>query len=221
MTSKASEVLNLFATPVLSFKFEKHDEYVDKWSDWDRDDRRPDGWQCNVNTSFPQVEQDDPYAPMEIVNQLEVDLLANIKKIHYEYGLSLYIKFERFWYNGYYTNQGQEAHHHLSSTDLHSPVWAGVYFAKNCLPGQFQFVKTDYSLRSQGLLNFMDSELNEYYDETYRSNFTDGDIVLFPPHLHHCVRVNDDYNTNKQRLTFSFNVDDVDAINIRNNSCAS
>ena len=28
---KDIEVINLFATPVIRFKFEKHDEYVDKW----------------------------------------------------------------------------------------------------------------------------------------------------------------------------------------------
>ena len=71
---KDIEVLGLFATPIIKFKFEKHDEYVDKWENWKKDDRQPIGWQCAVNTSFPQVEQDDPYAPMEVVDQLETDL---------------------------------------------------------------------------------------------------------------------------------------------------
>ena len=185
---KDIEIINLFATPVIRFKFEKHDEYVDKWENWKKDERQPIGWQCGVNTSFPQVEQDDPYAPMDVVNQLQKDLLFHIKKVHKLYNLSSDIMFHAFWYNAYYVNQGQETHHHLPEHGC-APVWSGVYFAKNCFKNQFSFVKTEYSLRSQGLMNYSNSPLRKFYEEVYNGEFTDGDVVLFPPHLQHCVKV--------------------------------
>ena len=209
-----TEILSLFATPVIKFKFEKHDEYVDKWENWDKKDRQPIGWQCGVNTSFPQVEQDDPYAPMDVVNQLEKDLLFQIKKVHKLYNLSSNLMFHSFWYNAYYTNQGQETHHHLPEHSS-APVWSGVYFAKNCFSNQFSFVKTEFSLRSQGLLDVSNSPLRKYYEEVSNGDFRDGDVVLFPPHVHHCVKVKDKTNTTEQRLTFSFNIDNVDAIEYR------
>ena len=47
--------------------------------------------------------------------------------------------------------------------------------------------------------------MRTFYDEFYPTGFTDGDIVLFPPHLHHSVKV-DEKNAKDQRLTFSFNI---------------
>ena len=211
---KDIEVIGLFATPVIRFKFEKHDEYVDKWENWKKDERQPIGWQCGVNTSFPQVQQDDPYAPMEVVNQLEKDLLFHIKKVHKLYNLSSNIMFHAFWYNAYYVNQGQETHHHLPEHGS-APVWSGVYFAKNCFKNQFSFVKSEYSLRSQGLMNYSNSPLRKFYEEVYNGEFNDGDVVLFPPHLGHCVKVKDKTNETEQRLTFSFNIDNKDALEYR------
>ena len=210
----AKEILGLFATPVIRFKFEKHEEYVDKWENWDKDERQPVGWQCGVNTSFPQVEKDDPYAPMEVVEQLEKDLLFHIKKVLRSYSLSSDVMFHAFWYNAYYTKQGQESHHHLPEHGV-APVWSGVYFAKNCLPNQFSFQRTEFSLRSQGALDYSNSPLRKYYEDVYTSKFTDGDIVLFPPHLHHCVKVKGKTNETEQRLTFSFNIDNVGAVEYR------
>ena len=211
---KDIEVLGLFATPVIKFKFEKHDEYVDKWENWKKDDRQPIGWQCAVNTSFPQVEQDDPYAPMDVVNQLQKDLLFHIKKVHKLYNLNTNIVFHAFWYNAYYVNQGQEIHNHLPENGC-AQLWSGVYFAKNCLKNQFTFTNTEYSLRSQGLMDYSNSPLRKFYVDTYNGDFSDGDIVLFPPHLHHSVKVKEKTNETEQRLTFSFNIDSIDALEYR------
>ena len=207
------EVLNIFPTPVIKFKFDKHDEYT--WVDWDKHDRKPMGWQCSVNTSYPQVQDDDPYVSKDVVDSLKKDLLEAIKAVHLSYGLGLYIDFDDFWYNAYYVEQGQEAHHHLPSPGISAPIWSGVYFAKNCISQQFSFVKTDYSLRSQGLSNFMDSDLSSYYDEHHAPDISDGDVVLFPPHLHHRVGVHDKEYDVKQRLTFSFNLNNVDVLKRR------
>lgn len=208
------EILGLFATPVIRFKFEKHEEYYDKWGNWKRDARQPDGWQCEVNTSFPSFESDDPYAPVDVVDNLKDDLLFQIKKVLRSYNLSNNVMFHAFWYNAYYTEQGQELHHHLPEGNV-SPVWSGVYFAKNCLDKQFSFVRTEFSLRSQGAIEYANSQLRKYYEDIWQSDFGDGDIVLFPPHLHHKVMVKDKHNQTEQRLSFSFNVDNVEAVEYR------
>lgn len=212
---KNNEVIELFSTPIIRFKFEKHDEYHAKWENWDVVKRQPRSWQCELNTSFPQVQQDDPYAPMEAVNQLQKDLLFQVKKLHKSYGLMTEIVFYNFWYNAYYAGQGQEWHSHLPEYGL-APIWSGVYFAKNCLPGQFAFQKTDLSMKTQGPINVQSSSLRKYYDDTYITNFADGDVVLFPPHLNHCVKLSDDENVTDQRLTFSFNADSVRSLEFQN-----
>jgi hypothetical protein len=212
---KNTEVIELFSTPIIKFRFEKHDEYNDKWDNWDVVKRQPRSWQCELNTSFPQVQQDDPYAPMEAVNQLQKDLLFQVKKLHKSYGLMTEIVFYNFWYNAYYAGQGQEWHNHLPEAGL-APIWSGVYFAKNCLPGQFAFQKTDLSMKTQGPINVQSSPLRKYYDDNYITNFVDGDVVLFPPHLNHCVKLSDDQNVTDQRLTFSFNADSVRSLEFQN-----
>ena len=76
---EAYSILELFPTPVIKFKFDKHDEYVNKWDNWEQCGRHK-AWQCELNTSFPQVQQDDPYAPMDIVNKLKDDLQIRLRK---------------------------------------------------------------------------------------------------------------------------------------------
>lgn len=209
---KQSEIIELFPTYILKFKFEKHDQYVDKWDNWEQCGRQPKSWQCEVNTSYPQVQQDDPYAPMDIVEELEKDLKFQVKKLHKSYGLHTNIAFQNFWYNAYYKGQGQEWHDHLPQYGL-APIWSGVYFAKNCLSGQFAFQNPDmFSMRTQGPLNVRNSMLRKYYNDNYISKFVDGDVVLFPPHLQHCVKVDEHQNVADQRLTFSFNIDSIESL---------
>ena len=70
------------------------------------------------------------------------DLKFQVKKLHKSYGLHTNVAFQNFWYNAYYKGQGQEWHDHLPQYGL-APIWSGVYFAKNCFPGQFAFQKPD------------------------------------------------------------------------------
>ena len=208
---KNTQIIELFPTPIIKFRFEKHDEYAGKWENWDVVKRQPKSWQCELNTSFPQVRQDDPYAPMDVVNNLEKDLLFQVKKLHKSYGLMTDIEFYNFWYNAYYTGQGQEWHNHLPEAGL-APIWSGVYFAKNCFAGQFAFQRTDLSMRTQGPMNIQNSLLRKYYDDCLATEFTDGDVVLFPPHLNHSVKLRNDENITEQRLTFSFNADSTSSL---------
>ena len=82
-----------------------------------------------------------------------------------------------------------------------------MYFAKNCLPKQFRFHRTDLSLWTQGMFDFSKSPLEKYYKPRYDTMFSDGDVILFPPHLQHSVKVTEPLNVDNQRLTFAFNLD--------------
>ena len=207
------KIIDYFAVPVIQFKCEKHDQYVDKWPNWDRRVRQPDGWQCDVNSSFPQLTNDDPYIDQTSADELEKDLLFQIKKVLGQYNLSTDVLFHAFWYNAYYEKQGQESHMHLSPINI-NPTWSGIYFAKNCFKHQLSFHRNDFSIKSQGYFDVSNSQLRKYYEDTVATDFADGDIVLFPPHLHHSVRVGK-ANEEQQRLTFSFNLDSAANIEFR------
>lgn len=196
--------ISLFSTPVLHAKFDAHDKYHDRFANWGEVDRKPKSWHVPLNTSFPNVQPDDPYVSDETVTELKSDILFQVKKMNKDRGLPVNIHYQCFWYNAYYNKQGQEPHNHLSVKG-DDPLWSGVYFAKNCFPGSFVFVRTEYSHRTQQWFEYEKSKMRGFYDEFYPSNFTDGDLVLFPPHLHHSVKV-DERNAEEQRLTFSFNI---------------
>ena len=197
--------LSLFSTPVLHAKFDEHSKYVDKFDNWGEIDRKPKSWHVPLNTSFPNIESDDPYVSEEIVNNLKDDIMFQVKKMNRDRGMPfLDLHYQAFWYNAYYEKQGQEPHNHLSVVG-EDPLWSGVYFAKNCFPGSFYFIRTEYSHRTQQWFDYVKSKMRPFYDEFYPTGFTDGDLVLFPPHLHHSVKV-DEKNAKDQRLTFSFNI---------------
>lgn len=196
--------LSLFSVPVIQTRFESHNDYVDKFDNWDEVDRKPKAWHVPLNTSFPNVRPDDPYVSDDIVKSLKSDIMFQVKKINNDRGLPTDLDYQCFWYNAYYNKQGQEPHNHLSQRG-EDPLWSGVYFAKNCFPGSFIFVRTEYSHRCQQWFDYTSSKMRPFYDEFYPTTFGDGDLVLFPPYLHHSVKV-DERNADLQRLTFSFNI---------------
>ena len=203
-----TQIIDLFATPVIAFKFEKHDEYVTKWQNWEKEDNTPEGWNCSLYTSFPNVKSNDPKIPKDLISNLKEDLLFNIKKTLLKHRLSERLEYQTFWYNAYYQGQSQEPHNHLlAPVQGIPPTWSGVYFAKNCLPKQFRFHRTDLSPWTQNMFNISKSPLEKYYNSKYYTEFADGDVILFPPHLLHSVKVTEPLNVENQRLTFAFNLD--------------
>jgi ectoine hydroxylase-related dioxygenase (phytanoyl-CoA dioxygenase family) len=102
---------------------------------------------------------------------------------------------------------------HLSPINI-NPTWSGIYFAKNCFQHQLSFHRNDFSLKTQGYFDVSNSQLRKYYEDTVETDFSDGDMVLFPPHLHHSVRVGKT-NEEQQRLTFSFNLDSAANVEFR------
>ena len=197
-------VLDLFATPVIHTKLDAHSKYFGEFDNWEQIDRKPAAWHVPLNTSFPNVGDTDPFVPADVVKGLKQDIMFQVKKIMLSKRMPTNLSFTSFWYNAYYEDQGQEPHNHLSNPG-HDPFWCGIYFAKNCFPGSLFFIRTEYSHRTQQPFNYQDSPMNKYYDEIYPTEFTDGDLVLFPPHLHHSVKVGSP-NKSEQRLTFSFNI---------------
>ena len=206
----------IFATPILVAKFQKHEEYAQKFKNFDRVHRAPDNWKSSLNTSFPETSSDDPYIDIELSNSLKRDLMLEVKGIMSEYKLPTNLYMDAFWYNAYYEGQGQESHNHLSPrhSGAVSPFWSCVYFAKNVFPGSFMFNKTDLSLRSQQDVPYLNSKLGRYYSEIdFVDAYTqDGYILLFPPHVNHTVYVGE-LNKEDMRLTFSFNIMCNDSLN--------
>ncbi len=200
-----SKILPLYSTPVITFKFSKHYQYYDMFDTWEKTDRKPDSWLVPLNTSFPEIKDDDPHVDQDIRDKIKEEILFDIRRTLLKYKLPTKIKYDCFWYNAYRKGQGQEIHNHLSVDNTKNPFWSGVYFCKNCNPGSFFFTRHDYALRTQQTFDYVKTNISEYYRDERMMPFTDGDIILFPPHLHHGVKC-ENITDEQQRLTFSFNI---------------
>ena len=172
-------VLDLFATPVIETQFDAHRKYEAEFGNWEKRDRKPEQWHVPLNTSFPDVGPDDPYVSPDVVDSLKKDIMFQVKKVMLSNKMPTDLEYTSFWYN--------------------------AYFAKNCFPGTFYFVRTEYSHRTQQSFNHQNTPLRQYYEEFYPTPYCDGHLILFPPHLHHSVKVGAP-NKSDQRLTFSFNL---------------
>tara|TARA_B000000441_G_C21738579_1_gene351844 strand:+ start:135 stop:809 length:675 start_codon:yes stop_codon:yes gene_type:complete len=206
------ETLGLFATPTIVTPFPKHKNY--KWESFERVDRKPEQWFTPLNTSFPDIEDDDPYVDKETSDKLKGDILGHLQKVFQCYNMPHEIRYSAFWYNAYYEGDAQEPHDHLAP-DNHNPYWCGIYFAKNCFDGQLVFQQKNPALRLQQTFDYPNSKLAEYYNDAWVSAMQDGMIFLFPPHLTHGIKVGAE-NRNKMRLTFSFNLA-IDGILLQSN----
>lgn len=113
------------------------------------------------------------------------------------------VDFLNFWYNIYHNNQGKEPHWHLPSVGNQMPYWSGIYYNKNCNPTIFH--RDHGSYRTHNFAGVEDSEINDCAWVEYIPNIVDGDILLFPPHLIHSVKLDSRYKE-LMRLTFSFNL---------------
>ena len=196
------ETLGLFATPTIVTPFPKHNDY--EWESFERVDRKPEEWFTPLNTSFPDIQDDDPYVDKELSDRLKGDIMDHLQKVFQCYNMPHEIRYSAFWYNAYYEGDAQEPHDHLSP-DNHNPYWCGIYFAKNCFQGQLVFQQKNPALRLQQTFDYANSKLAEYYTDAWVSAMQDGMIFLFPPHLTHGIKVGIE-NRNKMRLTFSFNL---------------
>lgn len=192
-------VHKIFPTPLLQFKFDDHEKYV--FDDIPQSVHMPINWSEPLNTSFPEIIDNDQLVSPNVRDDLKADILSCIKKNLRDLNLPDSIDYLNFWYNVYHQGQGQEPHWHLPDIGNVLPYWSGVYYNKNTSPTIFH-----KDLGIHRLHNFPGYEKSDIKDcvwASYWPEVSDGDILLFPPHLMHSAHMD---KTGLMRLTFSFNL---------------
>lgn len=195
------EVLNIFPIPLIKFKFKYHKNY--NFNNIEKSIRLPDGWTVPLNSSFPNIKDDDNLVKPKTRDFLMSDIQFCINEVFEELNLPTNYTFKDFWYNIYHKEQGQESHHHLSYVSDYGVYWSGVYYNKNSSPTEF--TRPDRLYQSQLFPGYKDCGIKESYYYTFNPNVEDGDILLFPPYLYHCVP-EVQLKEPEMRMTFSFNL---------------
>lgn len=197
-------VHNLFPTPVLQFKFSKHEKY--QFKDVGKSVNKPDNWNCELNTSYPTIKDDDPLVNKKMRDSLIKDIELEVKGFFEKLEIPSRVKIQEIWYNIYHDNQNQEGHWHLPALEMGIPFpsWSGVYYNKNASPTIFYRNQNEfYKLYHPEM--YGNSKIKHFFFEEYGPNVEDGDIVLFPPYLLHKVNTDRSFK-NKMRMTFAFNL---------------
>jgi hypothetical protein len=194
------KLYNVFPIPVVSFKFSKHYKY--SFPEIEKLDRRPKTWTTPLNTSYPNVNDDDPFLPLDVRDSLKNDLNEDLSVVFSNLDIPSRFKFDEFWYNVYHDNQGQEPHTHLNGCVNPIPYWCGIYYNKNATPTKFY--RPDLLNRiHQFPVGKNAQPFIQYFSDTVEPPVEEGDVILFPPYLKHSVSTGSDA---KMRLTFSFNL---------------
>jgi hypothetical protein len=196
------QVLNIFPVPLIQIKFDKHNDY--QFEDIEKSVNLPEGWVMPLNSSFPEIKDNDPFISPIIRDKLIIDITKCVKNTFKNLNLPTNIYIEDFWYNIYHDNQGQEEHDHLGIVGERITYWSGIYYNKNSSPTCF--IRSDRLYMTQGFPESNDSLLSYCFDKKYFSEVEDGDILLFPPYLEHYIISEPQHKTN-MRLTFAFNID--------------
>lgn len=196
------ELIPLFSVPVIKFKFSKHNKY--NFPIIERKERIPDGWEVSLNSSFPRIEDDDPYIFPETRDCIEEDLITDIRVVLKRLGISYEgAFFDSFWYNVYHDNQGQEPHDHIVSAGDTNTYWSGIYYNVGASPTNFHNAHRYMKLCIPPEVH-PDSPISDMYSDMCDQEVEDGDVILFPPWLVH--EVIQDKTRTDMRLTFTFNV---------------
>ena len=196
---KQVSVHGAFSVPFVTFKFSKHTEY--DFKPIEKSVRKPDEWHMPLNTSYPNIEDDDPYIKPNVRDRLKRDLQEDLVDVMKDLGIMPLFKMKDFWYNIYHDNQGQEVHDHLSDCTSKNPTWSVIYYYRNA-PGTV-FIRNDDWYRTQEFPMWRNSMLAECYMPSYIPDLTDGDVIMFPPYIKHMVRYSDNPDF---RLTFATNL---------------
>ena len=191
----------VFYVPIFTFRFEKHDTY--DFSDIAKQgkiDSRPKGWTTPVNSSFPNISDNDRLVSPDVRDNLIKDLSEQMKRLFVSNGIPDKFVVHNFWYNVYHDYQGQEPHTHLTGCMEQTPYWCGIYYNKGATPTTF--FRPDSNNRVHQF-PYKSENFREYFADSLQPNLHDGDVILFPPYLMHCVDLQTSAN---MRLTFSFNL---------------
>jgi len=198
---KKFETLGLFPVPVIKIKFEDHYKY--NFPEVEKKDQKPDSWMDSVQTTYPNIHDDDLVVSSMIRDSLKIDLKSSIVEVFEQLNLPTNIGYSNFWYNIYHDNQGQEKHDHLGSVGAPLPFWSGIYYNKNTSPTMFYRYDTIY--KTHLFDGVEDSSIAPFWGSTFSPSVEDGDILLFPPYLVHSVESNLEHK-DIMRMTFSFNL---------------
>jgi hypothetical protein len=195
------QVLNIFPVPLIQIEFDKHDEYY--FEDIEKSVNLPEGWEVPLNSTFPEIPNNDSFITPIVRDSLIIDLTKCIKKVFEKLNLPTEIYIDDFWYNIYHEDQGQEEHDHLGDVGEYNAFWSGIYYNKNASPTCF--IRSDRMYKTQSFPESDVSDLSISFDRKYFSNVKDGDILLFPPYLEHYV-MSQPWHKDNMRLTFAFNI---------------
>tara|TARA_Y100000004_G_C8838660_1_gene379475 strand:- start:97 stop:699 length:603 start_codon:yes stop_codon:yes gene_type:complete len=195
------KLLKLFYVPAFVFQFYAHKKY-EFTSDVEPQDNRPHGWTIPLNTTFPNIPDDDVIVSAEQRDSLKKDLQFQMMKLFRMHNLPDKFTYKDFWYNIYHENQGQEQHTHLRGTTGICPYWSGIYYYRGI--SQTLFHRPDVLNRVHRLPLRDSSELFEYNSDYYKPTLGPGDVILFPPYVQHSV---ESLPSDKMRMTFSFNIE--------------
>jgi|TARA_B100001996_G_scaffold12423_1_gene10414 hypothetical protein len=188
----------VFFVPLITFRFDYHSKY--NIADTEKLDRRPKGWTTSVNSSFPNITDVDPIVSPQIRDSLMADLKQQIQYVFAENNIPDKFKYDSFWYNIYHDTQGQEPHTHLNGCMRKNPYWCGIYYHKGSTPTTF--MRPDNNNRIHKFPH-QSNVFQEYFADTLKPDIKDGDVILFPPYLEHCVEPS---TSATMRMTFSFNL---------------
>jgi hypothetical protein len=194
-------ILSPFAVPIIKFEFKYHDRY--KFNEIEKIERIPVEWAKSINSSFPNIRDDDYLISPNIRDSLINDLKESIQDVFEELNIPKEFYFQEFWYNVYHDGQGQEAHNHLPFAHGRLPYWSGIYYNKNASPTKF--IRPDRLYATQLFEGYKESSLSNFYFYSFHPDVNDGDIILFPPYLDHYID-EDEQRKDNMRLTFAFNM---------------
>jgi len=189
-------VIDIFPIQIICFNFKKHKNYF--FLDPGKQSNVPDGWNCDVNSTFPRIPDDDPLVLQDVRDRLIGDIEDSCNAELRREGIAA-CDISTFWYNAYHGEQDQERHDHM---DGMCPTFlSGIYYNSNPTPTTFFPIATHYrSMRYRGIER---SGIRESMYDFYHFKPTEGQIILFPPYLEHEVKCS---FSDKMRLTFSFNM---------------
>jgi hypothetical protein len=195
------KVINLFPVPIIQIEFDKHHKYY--FEDIEKSVNIPEGWEKPLNSTFPDIPDDNNFISPIVRDCLKIDLLKCIKSVFKQLTIHSNIYIDEFWYNIYHDNQGQELHDHMGSAHGDNAFWSGIYYNKNASPTVF--IRPDKIYKTQSFENCENSAISESFCHQYSTEVKDGDIILFPSYLDHYVQ-SQSWHKNNMRLTFSFNI---------------
>ena len=194
-------MIGLFPVPLFKIKFKDHYKY--NFPEVEKMDRKPDGWIESLNSSFPNIPDNDSIVPSYLRDNLKRDLKSSIVEVFQPLNIPTNIEFLQLWYNIYHDNQGQEKHTHFSYVGRPVPFWSGIYYNKKASPTKF--INQNFMVNTQKFSGFEKTPLAACLADSYNPPVEDGDIILFPPYLPHGVE-SIPAHEDKMRMTFSFNI---------------